>query len=1279
MPPKSKKARTVNSKMPLQEGATASNSSPQEVHQEVEQGAVDPNINMLYEMIQKTQAELAEIAKHVKKTKTTDEGLQHKPLPEKNQHEKENNEGEKTLYERASNNGFPEGNTNSQFVTLSDVATLIEKEREKLLKETRHFVCRPPYPLELLNKPYPKNYEIPTFSLFDGRKGSALEHVSKFLDAMGPHVGDSNLCLREFSKSLTDRAYTCVKQKAGEGLLDFIKQFQDLALDCYARKTAASVKPIERSRADKRSTLHALVVTSSNDTRNKKKRGKEKEFEEWPAIPGTTEEMHAVIDKWIADGFLRLPGVSKEPTEDDKKHARFCHYHRYVHHPTSECFSLRKIFHSKIQDGTLDITQIPQGVQRNPLPNHNKERGAISVVIHAGTEDAYEELEDSLSTNPAAIKTLQRSPKFWFLFNQLGLGPDARKAITEAIVNIVSRSGSQCYTAEAHASRAFLETTNAVTFIDEDMEVQYPDHRKPLYLTAMINDVHIRRALVDTGPSLNLIPTSALDAAGISRKKIQGIPMEVTGFGGAAEYTVGHIQLVLKVGPIVALTRFHVVNTAVSYHALLGRPWLHKHKLVPSTYHQCVKGRLNGKPIRIPANATPFDELEAHYVEAAFYDEVTPMDEGLISKVVGIPLPRWEDIKDEPDMDLRKLLEQKRKRKEQREDAPKCMQVQEKIFPLEDVLAVPNLSPANEELEMINLSNDPNVELRISISSSLTLSEKTQLISLLKEYRDIFAWHAPKDEFPLPNMDLLIDSAAGHTMFSFMDGFSGYNQIRMSPKDNAGATYQRAMTAIFHDMIHCELEDYVDDVVVKTETREGFLVHQRGIDVDPMKAKAIATMKPPTTVKELKSFLGKLSYIRRFILGLAAVTTAFTLLLNKGVKYEWTDECQQTFQQLYRVMANLPTVKAPIPSVPLALRDAETRYARAERACLSLIYATQKLRHYFMTHTVHLMKKSHPIRTLLQRPVLSGRLAQWLLKLSEYEIIPITPKAIKSQAIVDLLAQFPGEDASSINDKVPGKVDEVAFAEISDAIWTLRFEWLFYHLWRRSWSCFNQRSFGSRVKDKKVKGARRFKSGSGELYRRLPGGVLARCISLEEAKKKLAEVHERTCCLKNPVPLYRRLQCIGYYWPSMKAIIGKKAQARRYKAAARVANMFSKKRKLMLPFPLPIGGPHSLRNGQAEAINRVLLRILSKMVFEYNGGWTMHLLDTLWSYRNSVKTATGFSPFCLVYGTEAMSLAELIVPTARIIQGQELELDADMCAEVRMVDLEVVEEIREVA
>jgi len=62
----------------------------------------------------------------------------------------------------------------------------------------------------------------------------------------------------------------------------------------------------------------------------------------------------------------------------------------------------------------------------------------------------------------------------------------------------------------------------------------------------------------------------------------------------------------------------------------------------------------------------------------------------------------------------------------------------------------------------------------------------------------------------------------------------------------------------------------------------GFLVHQRGINVDPNKVQAITTTKPPVTLTQLKSFLGKLSYIRRFISGFAALTVAFAPLLKKG-------------------------------------------------------------------------------------------------------------------------------------------------------------------------------------------------------------------------------------------------------------------------------------------------------------------------------------------------------------------------------------------------------------
>ena len=64
------------------------------------------------------------------------------------------------------------------------------------------------------------------------------------------------------------------------------------------------------------------------------------------------------------------------------------------------------------------------------------------------------------------------------------------------------------------------------------------------------------------------------------------------------------------------------------------------------------------------------------------------------------------------------------------------------------------------------------------------------------------------------------------------------------------------------------------------------MVLSRGIDVNPAKAVATATMKPPTTVKEFKSFLGKVSYIRRFIPGLASIASAFTKLLKKGQGFE---------------------------------------------------------------------------------------------------------------------------------------------------------------------------------------------------------------------------------------------------------------------------------------------------------------------------------------------------------------------------------------------------------
>ena len=101
---------------------------------------------------------------------------------------------------------------------------------------------------------------------------------------------------------------------------------------------------------------------------------------------------------------------------------------------------------------------------------------------------------------------------------------------------------------------------------------------------------------------------------------------------------------------------------------------------------------------------------------------------------------------------------------------------------------------------------------------------------------------SPKDNFPLPHIDVLVDNTTSFAMFSFMDGFSGYKQIKMASEDmekttfvtlsgtfcykvmsfglkNAGTTYQQAMVALFHDKMHKEIEVYVDDMIAKSKLR----------------------------------------------------------------------------------------------------------------------------------------------------------------------------------------------------------------------------------------------------------------------------------------------------------------------------------------------------------------------------------------------------------------------------------------------------------------------------
>ncbi|KAK1617461.1 hypothetical protein QYE76_022978 [Lolium multiflorum] len=366
----------------------------------------------------------------------------------------------------------------------------------------------------------------------------------------------------------------------------------------------------------------------------------------------------------------------------------------------------------------------------------------------------------------------------------------------------------------------------------------------------------------------------------------------------------------------------------------------------------------------------------------------------------------------------------------------------------------------------------------------------------------------PKDEYPMPVAETLINAAAGHKILSFMDGNAGYNQIFMAPEDihktafrvpgsvglfeyvvmtfglkNAGATYQRAMNYIFHDLIGKLVEIYIDDVVVKSvatdghledlrrvldRTRKfglrmnpkkcafgvtagqflGFLVHERGIEIGLKSQEAVRTMKPPTTKKELQCLIGKINFVRRFISNLSGRIEPFMGLvkIKPDEEFRWGAEQQQAFDDIKEYLTKPPVLVPPRQDRPFyiylsvadtsiasvvvqvydglekvvfylsrRMLDAETRYPEIEKLCLCLFFTCTKIQHILVSADIIVICKSDVIKHMLSAPVLKGRLGKWMFALSEFEIRYQPAKAVKGQALADLIAERINTDVAALS------------------------------------------------------------------------------------------------------------------------------------------------------------------------------------------------------------------------------------------------------------------------
>ncbi|CAN6686921.1 unnamed protein product [Malus baccata var. baccata] len=384
----------------------------------------------------------------------------------------------------------------------------------------------------------------------------------------------------------------------------------------------------------------------------------------------------------------------------------------------------------------------------------------------------------------------------------------------------------------------------------------------------------------------------------------------------------------------------------------------------------------------------------------------------------------------------------------------------------------------------------------------------TKAVRCCVDYRNING-ATPKDEYPMHMLDLSIYAVAKHKVLSVMDGNTGYNQIKMAPKDihktafrcpghvgayeylvmpfglkNAGATYQMAMNAIFHDLIGHNMEVYIDDIVVKSKTKEqhlidlrqaltimrihklkmnpnkcafgvregnflGFLVHQRGVEVDKNKTWAIMESPSPTNKVQLQRLLGKINFLRRFIANLAGKIQPLTSLLRLKDKenFEWGAPHQKAFDSIKAYLTSPPVLVPPQRGKPLKLyisasdksigsllaqnnkggkeqavyylsrilTEVETTYSLVERLCLALYFTVNKLRHYMLPCHVHITTKTDMIKYMLSKPMLTGRIGKWILALSEFSFQYVPQRAVKGQAITYFLAEHQESQDEIIN------------------------------------------------------------------------------------------------------------------------------------------------------------------------------------------------------------------------------------------------------------------------
>ncbi|GKV11199.1 hypothetical protein SLEP1_g22471 [Rubroshorea leprosula] len=286
-----------------------------------------------------------------------------------------------------------------------------------------------------------------------------------------------------------------------------------------------------------------------------------------------------------------------------------------------------------------------------------------------------------------------------------------------------------------------------------------------------------------------------------------------------------------------------------------------------------------------------------------------------------------------------------------------------------------------------------------------------------------------KNKYPLPRINDLFDQLQGARVFSKINLRSGYYQLKVKPEDviktafrsryghyeflvmpfgltNAPAAFMDLMNRIFQLYLDKFVIVFIDDILIFSLDEESHKEHLAidGISVDPSKVEAVVKWERPTSVTKVRSFLGLAGYYRRFVEGYSKISGPLTQLTRKNQKFEWTDKCEQSFQELKNRLVTAPILVIPDNGGNFVLKTHERNYPTHDLELAAIIFALKLWKHYLYGEELEVHTDHQSLKYLFSQKELNLRQRRCMEYLNDYRC-KIVYQPGKGNVVADALSK----------------------------------------------------------------------------------------------------------------------------------------------------------------------------------------------------------------------------------------------------------------------------------